>query len=732
MNDIVEGPPGFPPLFSELHPQERKAALLYISHSDKTERQARIMRVRQAIEDQSQSHMAILTRFTSDLDKGKGHVFSYPDPDHLPRVHLKPRATASLTLSKEIDVQEGYSESECSGAAVTLTPSISTGFQIGLSSKTPSAGDSNGVKGARRRPPSWKRKAQAGKSSAKAFPSSEITMPPLESGGKRKPETVSMSPSKKSSTPTSISEKYLEMEEVLGPQLSFLSLLALTLPLAIASDPSPLQDFCVGVNTPASGVFVNGKFCKDPRIVNADDFFSSVLNRPGNLNNAVGSNVTTVNVDNLGGLNTLGISLVRIDYAPNGQNPPHTHPRATEILVVQQGTLLVGFVSSNQDRNRLFAKTLNVGDVFVFPEGLIHFQFNLGRTPAVAIAALSSQNAGVITIANTVFGSNPAIDPNVLARAFQMDANVVRDLQNRTPGEIGSLETSTVNVTLSSSTIQSSRELVVADWVLRANGCHPHLIAPKEGYHRLIESSIVFMGGPSESHAILLKDMDKSVIDMSYVLPFFLSLLALTLPLAIASDPSPLQDFCVGVNTPASGVFVNGKFCKDPRIVNADDFFSSVLNRPGNVNNAVGSNVTTVNVNNLGGLNTLGISLVRIDYAPNGQNPPHTHPRATEILVVQQGTLLVGFVSSNQDGNRLFAKTLNVGDVFVFPEGLIHFQFNLGRTPAVAIAALSSQNAGVITIANTVFGSNPAIDPNVLARAFQMDANVIRDLQNRF
>ncbi|KAL0854698.1 hypothetical protein Bca101_059850 [Brassica carinata] len=217
-----------------------------------------------------------------------------------------------------------------------------------------------------------------------------------------------------------------------------------------------------------------------------------------------------------------------------------------------------------------------------------------------------------------------------------------------------------------------------------------------------------------------------------------LSLLALIHPLAIASDPSPLQDFCVGVNTPASGVFVNGKFCKDPRIVSADDFFSSILNRPGNVNNAVGSNVTTVNVNNLGGLNTLGISLVRIDYAPNGQNPPHIHPRATEILIVQQGTLLVGFVSSNkdvssnQDGNRLFAKTLNAGDVFVFPEGLIHFQFNLGQTPAVAIAALSSQNAGVITIANTVFGSNPAIDPNVLARAFQMDANVIRDLQNKF
>ncbi|KAL1200075.1 Germin-like protein subfamily 1 member 8 [Cardamine amara subsp. amara] len=211
-----------------------------------------------------------------------------------------------------------------------------------------------------------------------------------------------------------------------------------------------------------------------------------------------------------------------------------------------------------------------------------------------------------------------------------------------------------------------------------------------------------------------------------------LSLLALTLPLAIASDPSPLQDFCVGVNSPAAGVFVNGKFCKDPRAVSGDDFFFSGLNRAGNTNNGVGSNVTAVNVNNLGGLNTLGISLVRIDYGPNGQNPPHTHPRATEVLVVQQGTLLVGFISSNQDGNRLFAKTLNVGDVFVFPVGLIHFQFNLGQTPAVAIAALSSQNPGVITVANSIFGSSPDIDANVLARAFQMDVNAVRNLQGRF
>ncbi|CAE6205812.1 unnamed protein product [Arabidopsis arenosa] len=210
-----------------------------------------------------------------------------------------------------------------------------------------------------------------------------------------------------------------------------------------------------------------------------------------------------------------------------------------------------------------------------------------------------------------------------------------------------------------------------------------------------------------------------------------LSLLALTLPLAIASDPSQLQDFCVSANTSANGVFVNGKFCKDPKLVTAADFFFSGLQNARPITSPVGSTVTAVNVNNLPGLNTLGISVARIDYAVNGQNPPHTHPRASEILYVATGTLYVGFVTSNPE-NRLFSKTLYEGDVFVFPEGLIHFQVNVGKYPAVALAGLSSQNPGVITIADTVFGSNPQIDPGFLASAFQVDRKIVMDLQTKF
>ncbi|KAJ4721175.1 Germin-like protein 1 [Melia azedarach] len=217
---------------------------------------------------------------------------------------------------------------------------------------------------------------------------------------------------------------------------------------------------------------------------------------------------------------------------------------------------------------------------------------------------------------------------------------------------------------------------------------------------------------------------------VQFILGF--AFLALASVLAYASDPSPLQDICVAANDLKNGVFVNGKFCKDPKKAKAKDFFYTGLDKPGNTDNRVRSNVTTVNVEQIPGLNTLGISAVRIDYAPYGQNPPHIHPRATEILTVLEGTLYVGFVTSNQLNNTLIAKVLKKGDVFVFPIGLIHFQFNIGKTNAVAIAALSSQNPGVITIANSVFGAKPPINPDFLGRAFQLDVNVVKSLQAKF
>ncbi|XP_071729469.1 putative germin-like protein 2-1 [Rutidosis leptorrhynchoides] len=206
-------------------------------------------------------------------------------------------------------------------------------------------------------------------------------------------------------------------------------------------------------------------------------------------------------------------------------------------------------------------------------------------------------------------------------------------------------------------------------------------------------------------------------------------LVALIFSIAIAGEPGPLQDFCVADTN--SQVLVNGFACKNPSTVKAEDFYFSGIRMRGNTSNPVGSKVTPVFVQQLPGLNTLGIAMARVDYEPGGLNPPHFHPRATELLTLIEGTLEVGFVTSNPE-NRLITTILHKGDVFVFPMRLVHFQRNIGTTRALAISGLSSQNPGIVTIANAVFGSNPDLSIDILAKAFQTSDNVINNIQSKF
>ncbi|CAI9773308.1 unnamed protein product [Fraxinus pennsylvanica] len=215
-----------------------------------------------------------------------------------------------------------------------------------------------------------------------------------------------------------------------------------------------------------------------------------------------------------------------------------------------------------------------------------------------------------------------------------------------------------------------------------------------------------------------------------------LGLLAMTCTLAMAFEPSPLQDFCVADYT--SSALVNGLACMDSKLVQAEHFTYSGLHLAGNTSNPLGFSVTPVTVaqlpgllSQLPGLNTLGIALVRFDYAPWGVAPLHLHPRATEIITVLEGSIQVGFVTSNPD-NKLISKVLQKGDVFVFPMGLVHFQRNVGYGNAVTISTVSSQNPGIVIVASSVFGSVPGIDDDVLAKAFQVDKSTIDRFKAQF
>ncbi|TXG48161.1 hypothetical protein EZV62_027455 [Acer yangbiense] len=211
---------------------------------------------------------------------------------------------------------------------------------------------------------------------------------------------------------------------------------------------------------------------------------------------------------------------------------------------------------------------------------------------------------------------------------------------------------------------------------------------------------------------------------------FLLGLILLTCSGAFASDdPSPLQDFCVAdLKAP---VLVNGYVCKDPKLVIAEDFYTSGLHLERNISDSCGSGSDSISVIQVPGLNTLGISMGRVDLDSWGVIAPHYHPRASEIITVLQGTIETGFVTSNPE-NRLISKVLKKGDVFVIPKGLVHYQRNIGNGHAVALTAFNSQNRGVVTVGNAVFGSKPSISSDLLAKSFQVDENVIHQLQAKF
>lgn len=112
-------------------------------------------------------------------------------------------------------------------------------------------------------------------------------------------------------------------------------------------------DFCVADY--AGPIGPAGYSCKKPSKVTADDFAYSGLGIAGNTSNIIKAAVTPAFDAQFAGLNGLGISVACLDLAAGGVIPLHTHPGASELLVVIEGRILAGFISSD---NTVYIKTL--------------------------------------------------------------------------------------------------------------------------------------------------------------------------------------------------------------------------------------------------------------------------------------------------------------------------------------------------------------------------------------
>ncbi|XP_017979682.1 PREDICTED: germin-like protein 9-3 [Theobroma cacao] len=195
---------------------------------------------------------------------------------------------------------------------------------------------------------------------------------------------------------------------------------------------------------------------------------------------------------------------------------------------------------------------------------------------------------------------------------------------------------------------------------------------------------------------------------------FFLAL-AIAFPffrVAIFGDPDIITDFVVPAG--ANAVELDGKFFTYTgmrRLVISDP--------PANFT------VTKAAMPEFPALNGQSVSYAVLQYPAGSVNPPHTHPRAAELLFLTYRTLEVGFVDT---ANRLFTQGLQAGDMFVFPKGLVHYQLNCDeKNFAIAISAFGSSAAGTVSVPSTVFATG--IDDEILAKSFKTDVATIQKLK---
>lgn len=181
-----------------------------------------------------------------------------------------------------------------------------------------------------------------------------------------------------------------------------------------------------------------------------------------------------------------------------------------------------------------------------------------------------------------------------------------------------------------------------------------------------------------------------------------LRILFLFFALLSASSNAMVNDFCVAdLKLPDSPA---GYPCVPPAKVTANDFAFSGLGVAGNTTDLIKAAVTPAFVAQFPGLNGLGLSMARLDLAAGGVIPMHTHPAASEILLVLQGCITAGFISSS--ANNVYVKTLQKGDIMVFPQGLLHFQVNSGKNGALGFVSFNSPNPGLQITDFALFANN--------------------------
>lgn len=96
------------------------------------------------------------------------------------------------------------------------------------------------------------------------------------------------------------------------------------------------------------------------------------------------------------------------------------------------------------------------------------------------------------------------------------------------------------------------------------------------------------------------------------------------------------------------------------------------------------------------------MAITRFTLDPCGINLPHVHPRGTELIFVFKGSLL-RTVFAEENGGRIITNDITNDTSTFFPQGLMHYQQNMGCDTIAFASSLNSADPGVQTITTQFF-----------------------------
>ncbi|ANB15793.1 spherulin-1A [Sugiyamaella lignohabitans] len=112
-------------------------------------------------------------------------------------------------------------------------------------------------------------------------------------------------------------------------------------------------------------------------------------------------------------------------------------------------------------------------------------------------------------------------------------------------------------------------------------------------------------------------------------------------------------------------------------------------------------NITTAVVSSFPALEGTGAAMFLFQLGPCGMVLPHSHPRASEFIVVTEGKISTQFLT--ETGSDVFSNTLKQYQSTIFPVGSLHVELNPTCEPAKFIGAFDNPDPGTFFVAPGFF-----------------------------